>query len=99
MECKRNDKGRKLMATTPVVGNTYIYAPKHGTGYGHSHKGDVLSAEMHELDLKPDTVVTVVDIDEESGGRVLVDWIDDKELPRITSIDPDEFGSDFKKGA
>ena len=87
------------MATKPVVGDTYIYAPKHGKGFGHSHKGDVLSAEMTELDLKPDTLVTVVDIDEESGGRVLVDWIDDKELPRITSIDPDEFGADFKKGA
>lgn len=87
------------MATAPEIGDAYTYAPEHGSGFGHAHKGDALSAEMQELDMKPDTSVSVLDIDAESGGRVHVEWTDGKGLPRITSIDPDEFRADFRKGA
>jgi hypothetical protein len=85
------------MPPAPPIGAEYTYSPPHGNAYGHHHKGSDLSAEMQELDLQPGTQVFVLDIDEESGGRVHVEWIDSKELPRITSVDPQEFNTDFKK--
>ena len=85
------------MATKPVVGDSYTYSPSHGHGYGHNAKGDVLSAEMTELDLMPGTVITVHDINAEDGDRVHAEWVDAKELDRITAIDAAEFAADFKK--
>lgn len=85
------------MPPAPSVGAEYTYDPQHGSGFGRQHKGEELTAEMQELDLHPGTPVKIIDIDEESGGRVHVEWTDRKDLPRITSIDPQEFDDDFKK--
>jgi hypothetical protein len=69
------------MPPAPPIGAEYTYSPPHGNAFGHQHKGSELSAEMTEVDT----------------GRVIVEWTDDKELPRMTSIDPQEFNTDFKK--
>jgi len=53
----------------------------------------VLTAEMTELDLKPGTPVTVHEIDPE--GWVIVDWVDDVSIGRLTAVEPVEFDADF----
>ena len=75
------------------VGDTYNYNPTHGNGYGHNAKGSELTAEMTELDLKPGTEVTYLQDDDE--GWALVEWVDGKDLDRITAIEPDQFANDF----
>lgn len=84
------------MPPAPPIGADYTYSPNHGNSFGKQHKGSELTAEMTELDLKPGTATTVLDIEADTG-RILVEWIDDKEIGRITSIDQQEFNTDFKK--
>jgi len=79
----------------PAIGSRWTYDPGHGQGFGESHLGSPLTAEMTELDLKPGKNVTVIDINEEDGGRIHAEWVDDVNLDRITSFDPDEFAADF----
>jgi ssRNA-specific RNase YbeY (16S rRNA maturation enzyme) len=87
------------MAQPPSIAQQFIYAPKHGKGHGQNAKGSDLSAEMTELDLKPDTIVTVIAVDSENADRVHAEWVDDKGLDRVTSFALAEFESDFKKTA
>jgi hypothetical protein len=87
------------MAQPPNIAEKFIYAPKHNNGHGHNAKGSELSAEMAELDLMPDTIVTVIAVDAENADRVHAEWVDAKGLDRVTSFDLAEFQTDFKKTA
>ena len=75
-------------------GQDYTYQPTHGKGFGHNARGSELTAEMTELDLKPGTPVTVLELDADSGWP-LVQWKDDVGIDRITTIEPGEFDADF----
>jgi hypothetical protein len=77
-----------------VAGDDYTYQPSHGNGFGENALGQALSAEMQELDLLPGTPVTVLELDAQSSWP-LVEWVDGKGLPRITTVEPNEFDSDF----
>jgi hypothetical protein len=57
---------------------------------------DDLPTEMVDLDLHPDTTVTVVGHDEERD-LVLIEWTDLQGNPRITSVPPEQIASDFGK--
>jgi hypothetical protein len=70
-----------------------MYQPGHGQGYGQNALGGELTAEMTELDLKPGTEVTYLQDDD--AGWALVQWVDGKDLDRITAIEPAQFDSDF----
>jgi hypothetical protein len=72
------------------VGYPYIYDHADNKGYGEHYRGDVLTAEMTELDLKDGTPVFVIAIEEETG-RPFVDWTDSVGIYRITSVDPADF--------
>jgi hypothetical protein len=58
---------------------------------------DDLPAEMVDLDLHPDTTVTIVGHDEDRD-LVLVEWTDLQGNPRITSVQPNVLAERFKKG-
>jgi hypothetical protein len=57
---------------------------------------DDLPEEMHDLDMPPDTEVTVVGHDEERN-LVLVGWTDLQGNSRTTSIEPDALAHDFEE--
>jgi hypothetical protein len=71
-------------------GDKFIYNHPAGAGYGEDAKGQVLTAEMTEMDLKTGTEVTVLENDAESGWP-LVEWVDGIGINRITTIDPVAF--------
>jgi hypothetical protein len=75
-------------------GDKFLYNPGHGNGYGHNAKGEELTAEMTELDLKPGTEVSFLEYDVDSGWP-LVEWVDNVGIDRITTIEPDSFTNDF----
>jgi plastocyanin len=75
-------------------GDLFTYTPDHGNGYGHNAKGQELTAEMTELDLKPGTQVRFLEYDADSLWP-LVEWVDDQTIDRITTIEPDSFTNDF----
>lgn len=83
------------MPNGPEIGADYLYQPDHGQGFGAVAKGDDLTAEMHELDLKPGAAVTVHAIDEDTGWPI-VQWMDDVGIERLTTIDPEVFTADFQ---
>lgn len=58
---------------------------------------DDLTAEMVDLDLHPDTTVTVVGHDDDRG-LTLVEWTDLHGNPRITSVEPATLTDRFQKG-
>jgi hypothetical protein len=96
MAIGRLTQGRwELMPAT--VGQPYIYDHPDNKGYGEHAKGDVLTAEMAELDLKDGTPVFVIELDAESGWP-LVDWTDSTGIYRITTIDPALFDDLFVPG-
>lgn len=70
-------------------GDKFIYAHPQDKGYGEHYKGEPLTAEMTELDLKDGMDVTFMQYDDE--GWALVEWVDFKGLDRITAIDPAVF--------
>jgi hypothetical protein len=74
-------------------GDNLVYQPSHGNGYGQNARGEVLTAEMTELDLKPGTEVIYMQDDDE--GWALVQWVDGVGIDRITAIEPAQFDSDF----
>jgi hypothetical protein len=80
--------------TGKAVGGSVTYDPSHGHGFGHAALGDVLTAEMTELDMTPGTVGTYLEDDADSGWP-LFQWIDGKGIDRITTIDPDTWAADF----
>jgi hypothetical protein len=75
-------------------GYQYVYDHPDDKGYGEHAKGDVLTAEMTELDLKDGTEVFVVAMDEESGWPI-IDWTDSTGVYRMTTIDPELFDQFF----
>jgi hypothetical protein len=78
----------------PNKGDRFVYEPQHGTGFGHSARGEELTAEMTALDLAPGTEVSYLEDDQDSGWP-LVEWVDSVNIDRITTIDPDIFRNDF----
>ena len=68
-------------------GDKFIYSHPAGAGYGQEALGQPLSAEMTELDINDGKEVTLLEYDVETGWP-LVEWVDDKGLDRITTIDP-----------
>jgi hypothetical protein len=77
-----------------TTGDEYLYNPGHGNGYGHNAKGQELTSEMTELDLKPNTEVTFLEFDADSDWP-LVEWVDGQGIDRITTIEPSSFTDDF----
>jgi len=80
------------MAAQP--GSDYLYQPGHGKGFGESALGTTLTAEMTELDLKPGATVTVHSMDVDTDWPI-IEWVDDKGLGRMTTIEPTIFDADF----
>jgi hypothetical protein len=76
-----------------VVGDHYIY--EHNRGLGHEARGDVLTAEMTELDMQPGTEVVVVAIDD--AGWPIANWTDQKGIDRNTAIETTTFSTYFTK--
>lgn len=76
------------------AGEKYVYDPEHGKGFGEAAKGDVLSAEMMELDLKPGTEVEFLHLDD--VGWPLIQWVDGVGIDRITAVDPAMYEADFR---
>jgi len=78
-----------------AAGEEFIHDNPAGTGYGHSARGEELSAEMTMLDLKNGAVVQYMEDDD--AGWHLVSWVDDLGIGRITAIEPDYFASNFTR--
>jgi hypothetical protein len=75
-------------------GTHFMYDHPDGAGFGEHHKGDVLTAEMNELDLKSGQSVILLEYDRDTDWP-LVEWIDSNGTNRITTIDPSFFGTYF----
>lgn len=75
-------------------GDKLIYDHADNLGFGEAARGQPLTAEMTELDLKDGTEVTFLEYDAESGWP-LVEWVDDVGIDRITTIDPAIFDTSF----
>jgi hypothetical protein len=69
-----------------VPGDKFVYAHPDSKGFGEEALGQPLTAEMTELDIKQGMEVTFLDYDEITGWP-LVQWVDDKGIGRITTID------------
>ncbi len=84
----------------PNVGSAYRYRAGDGLAararIADPDLSDDLPAEMHDLDMQPDTVVEVTGYDEERD-LVLVGWTDLQGNPRITSVLPADFVDDFEE--
>jgi hypothetical protein len=84
----------------PKVGAAYRYRGDAGLAararIADPDVGDDLPAEMHDLDMQPDTVVEVTGYDAERD-LVLVGWTDLQGNPRITSVTPGDFADDFEE--
>jgi hypothetical protein len=76
----------------PDIGVAYRYVAE--SGLAARHVDGELSAEMHALDLHPDTVVAVAGWDDDRG-LVLVEWTDAHGTPRVTSVEPAVFAEHF----
>jgi hypothetical protein len=81
------DENASAPLASAVPGDKFIYDHPADAGYGEHALGQPLSAEMMELDLKEGKEVTFLEYDAETGWP-LVEWVDDKGLGRITTIDP-----------
>jgi hypothetical protein len=80
----------------PDAGDKLTYTNPNGLGYGEQAKGETLTAEMTELDLKDGTEVTFLEYDADSDWPI-VSWVDGVGIERITTIDPDIFDSAFSE--
>jgi hypothetical protein len=78
----------------PEMGDKFVYSHESGAGFGAVAKGDVLTAEMDELDLKDGTEVEFIQLDEDSAWPI-VEWTDTTGINRITTIDPALFEANF----
>lgn len=77
------------------IGQSYLYAAPQGLA--ELHVEGPLHPEMRDLDLRPDTPVKVVAVDDDRG-LVLVEWVDASGNPRITSVEPGLLGEHFIPG-
>ena len=78
------------------AGDKFTYVHPEEKGFGEQAKGDVLTAEMAELDLKHGQEVTFLEYDADSGAP-LIQWVDGVGIDRITTIDPIDFGLYFQE--
>lgn len=76
------------------AGEKFTYTHAEGKGFGEAAKGDVLTAEMAELDLKDGQEVIFLEYDADSDWPI-VEWTDGTGIDRITTIDPVLFDSNF----
>jgi hypothetical protein len=86
-----NQGRRKLMA---VPGDKFIYSHPSGAGFGEAARGEPLTAEMTELDLKDGQEVTFMDYDADSDWP-MIEWVDGVGIDRITTVDPAVFDANF----
>lgn len=77
-----------------AIGEKYLYSHPDGKGFGEHAKGDVLTAEMAEIDLKDGTEVTLLEYDADLDWPI-IEWVDGTGLGRITTVDPDLFDPFF----
>jgi len=78
------------------LGDTYTYVHPDGLGFGEQSKGEPLTAEMAELDLKSGEEVVFLAEDEDSGSPI-IEWTDAKGINRITTVDAIDFGLYFQE--
>ena len=76
------------------TGDKYTFQHVSGAGFGEAARGEPLSAEMTELDLKDGQEVEFLENDAESGWPI-IQWTDGVGINRITTIDPELFESSF----
>ncbi|HWI66851.1 MAG TPA: hypothetical protein VNS88_00485 [Nitrospiraceae bacterium] len=72
------------------AGDKFIYDHPEGSGFGEQAKGESLTAEMSELDLKNGQEVTFLEYDADSGSPI-IEWVDGVGIDRITTVDPGDF--------
>lgn len=77
------------------AGDKFIYNHPEGAGFGEQARGEPLTAEMTELDLKNGQEVTLLEYDAESEWP-LIEWVDGVGINRITTIDPGDFDLYFQ---
>jgi hypothetical protein len=77
------------------VGERYAFGHADGLGFGELAKGEPLTAEMRELDLKDGQEVTLIAFDEDSEWPI-IEWTDGTGINRITTVEPDIFDSTFQ---
>lgn len=75
-------------------GDMFTYTHPEGAGFGEAARGEPLSAEMTELDLKDGQNVEFLEYDAESDWPI-IKWVDGIGIDRITTIDPDTFDANF----
>ena len=82
------------MAASP--GDKFTYEHPEGAGFGEQARGEPLSAEMTELDLKSGQEVTFLEYDADSGSP-LIEWVDGVGIDRITTVDQIDFDLYFQE--
>ena len=75
-------------------GTHLMYNHPEAKGFGEHHKGDVLTAEMTELDLKSGQSVILLEYDADTDWP-LISWIDGTGIDRITTVEPSFFDANF----
>ena len=87
----------------PTVGETRTFKGQFGLGQGaRNNVPDVpadrtkLRGDMADLDMAPDTAVTVAGYDDDRD-LVLLAWTDSAGTPRITSVTEQDYASQFQK--
>jgi hypothetical protein len=80
------------MAST---GDRFAYGHPTGAGFGEAAKGEALTAEMSELDLKDGQEVVFMEYDADSDWPI-ISWTDAVGIERITTVDPALFDSNFQ---
>lgn len=75
-------------------GDKFIYTHPEEAGFGEAARGEVLTAEMTELDLKHGQEVTFLEYDADSDWP-LIEWVDGVGIDRITTIEPAVFDANF----
>lgn len=85
----------------PKVGTKATLTGDDGLGQAARKADPGVSDDMRDgmadLDMSPDTEVTVIGIDDDRDV-VLLEWVDGSGTDRITSIAEEDFASRFKKG-
>ena len=79
-----------------AIGAKYAYGHPDGLGYGEMARGEPLTAEMTELDLKDGQEVTLLDYDADSDWPI-IEWVDGTGINRITTVDPALFDAHFQE--
>lgn len=77
-----------------IPGDKFVYSHPTGAGFGEAARGEPLTAEMTELDLKDGQEVQFMGNDADSDWPI-IQWVDGVGINRITTIDPVMYESNF----